>query len=363
MKYSAQILFKVLIKQFYLRNGGFFLFLFVVLFGVAAQQGPVTLHYQLMQSILSSGTGLLAALALWVLYNLKCVSFVLNRIADEENVCLREMQALSPKTLFLLMFVLALSLFTPAFIYAIITILIGLHFGKYYFSIIILIFLISILVITALMYVRAVMQRSKGFSLPRINIVFPKRFYAILIWHSLYKGKLKITVVKFFSLTLLFIPLIWNGGHFPLSDFILFFQICIATNAVVVFDYVQFLEKDFTSLRNMPIPVYRIFFLFLLVYPLLMLPEILILWYYAPTVLGIGFIPPSIYFLGQLLLFTSVAYEKQMKVEAYLGVVALIAVALLFIAPLASFWIVGIGLMVIAFVMFYALYYKYEIGL
>jgi hypothetical protein len=362
MKYTAQILWKVIAKQFYLRNSGFFLLIFVALFGVTPQ-GPIAMHVQLMRSILSSGTGLFAGLALWFLYNLKCASFVLTNLAAEENSCLREMQALSSKTLFLLMLALAATLFAPAFIYATITLLIGLHVGQYFFATIIFIFLIGILAATASVYLRAVMQRGKSFALPRINISVPKKFYAILVWHSLYKGKLKITVVKFFSLTLLFIPLVWNGGRFPLSDFILFFQVCIATNAVVVFDYVQFLEKDFSSLRNMPVPVYRVFLLFLLVYPLLILPEILILAYYAPSVLGIGFLSPFIYFLGQLLLFTSIAYEKQMKVESYLGVVALIAVALLFIAPLASFWTVGLVLSAIGFIMFCALYYKYEVGL
>ncbi len=362
MKYSIQMLWKVLAQQFYLRNSGFFLLIFVALFGVAPQ-GPIAMHVQLMKSMLSSTTGLLFGLALWTLYNLKCASFVLNGLASETNVCLRQLQALPSKTLFLLMLSLAFSLFAPAFIYAAITVFIGFQLKQYLFASIIFVFLIILLITTTAIYWRAIMQRSKEFLLPKLNIALPKKFFTILIWHSLYKGKVKITVVKFFSLTLLFIPLVWNGGHFPLSDFILFFQVCIATNAMVVFDYVQFLEKDFTSIRNMPIPVYRIFCLFLLAYPLLMLPEMLILAYYAPSVLGIGFISPSIYFLGQLLLFTSVAYEKQMKVEAYLGIVALIAVGLLFIAPLATFWVVGLVLMVVAFVMFCGLYYKYEIGL
>ncbi len=362
MKYTAQILWKVLAKQFYSRNAGFFLFLFVVLFGIVAQN-PMAVHFQLMKGIVSSNIGLFVALILFTLFNLKCVAFVLSKLNGKENALLFETQALLFKSLFPLLFVLAFILFAPVFIYAIITLLVGIHLGYVASSLIILIYLIAVLLLTVYIYYLAVMKRGIRFQLPTIDINLPKKFFAILFWHSLYKGKIKITMVKFFSFTMLFIPLVWNGGHFPLSDFILFYQACIIANAIIVYDYVQFLERDFSALRNMPIPVYKIFLLYLFIYPILILPEFLILLRYAPSVLDVSPVSLCVYFLGQLLLFTSIAYEKQMKVENHLGIVSLISACFLFVTPLAPFYAVGIALIIVAFIMFCMLYYKYEIGL
>ena len=359
MKQISNILLKVLVARFYQRNSGFFLFLFVVLFGVA--QNPKQYHVQLMTAIVSSPTTLLVALALWLLYNVKCLLFIQKTIHDSNNAFFKELQCLPTARLFGLFWVIETMLFAPVWIYALFTIYVGISLKYYISSSIIIAFIVGIQLVSAWLYSSAIFRHGGGLQLPSVQIPIKKKFWAILLWHSLFTGKLKITVVKFFSFCLLFIPLVWNGDHFQLSDFVLFFQVCIAAHAVVVYDCVQFLEKRFSIIRNMPIRRYKIFLLYVVVYLWLLLPEAAILAYYSTKmVMDVKVGSLMIYFFGQLLFYTSIAYEKQMNMGTYLGAVGLITVCLLMVLPFANFWIIGLALIGISFIVFHSLYYKYE---
>jgi len=193
------------------------------------------------------------------------------------------------------------------------------------------------------------------------SLKIPKQFFAILVWHSFNQGKIKWLGVKLASFTMLFIPLVWNAGHSSLSDFILFFQAAIAAHALVAYDYVQFLEGAFPLLRNMPLSRLRIFLLYPVAYAVLLLPEAAILLYYMPRN-GFEVYPLwlIIFAIGQLLFLSAVAYEKNLTTSEFSMVVAVVCGCLLFILPLAPFWLVGCTLAVAGFLIFYNLYYKYE---
>src|SRR4051794_25394355 len=96
MKPILHILLRVWIQQFYQRNAGFFLFLFVVLFGVV--QYPLDYHFKLMEGIVTSYITLFIAIIIWILYAGKCGALVLKSI-PEERVWLYELQAIGRKRL------------------------------------------------------------------------------------------------------------------------------------------------------------------------------------------------------------------------------------------------------------------------
>ena len=362
MNAITNILLKIFVARFYQRNSGFFLLLFVVMFGVA--QNPKSYHYQLMTSIVSSPITLLATLMAWLLYNIKCISFIHKTIYENNNIFLKELQAISSASLMRIFTMIEISLFAPIWIYALFTIYVGISLKHYLAAIIIGIFIIGIQWISAHLYKVAIFKQGEAFNIPKFNIPIKKQFWAILIWHSLFTGKLKITMVKFFSFCLLFIPLVWNGSHFQLSDFVLFFQLSIASHAIIVYDHVKFIETRFAILRNMPIYRYKIFLLFVTAYFVLLLPEAAILFYYGNKIaLGVKVVPLMAYFFGQLLFYTAVAYEKQMNIGTYLGAVGLTSVCLLMVLPFANFWIIGLILIAVSFIIFNALYYKYEVPL
>src|SRR5690348_2806708 len=124
MKPILHILLKVWVQQFYQRNAGFFLFLFVVLFGVV--QNPLAYHFQLMQGIVSSYTTLFIAIVIWILYAGKCGAIVI-KSAAKEKVWLYELQAVSTKKLLLSLGVVQALLFLPATVYILFTIGVGVY--------------------------------------------------------------------------------------------------------------------------------------------------------------------------------------------------------------------------------------------
>ncbi|TKK71598.1 hypothetical protein FC093_00820 [Ilyomonas limi] len=361
MRAALHILLKIWVQQFYQRNAGFFLFLFVVLFGVV--QNPLAYHYKLMQGIVTAYTTLVVALIVWLLYACKCSAIILKSIAREKT-WLYQLQAMDAKRLFLLLTIIQVILFLPAAIYILVTISIGIHVQQYVAVIMLCLFLLLVHVLSAALYYYALFNNGIQFQLfkkPVFTYPFSKGFFSFLLWYNLYKSKLKTVAVKFFSFVLLFIPLVWNRAHIELSDFVIFFQISIATHAVIVYDSVQFLERDFPTLRNMPLPLYKLFMLFASTYIVLLLPEIFFLWYYGNAAhLGVSIFLLLLYYIGQLLLFTSLAYEKHQKIEHYLLYIGLITACSLLLTPLKSFGLIGCALIIIAFALFSGNYYQYE---
>ena len=361
MKPILHILLKVWVQQFYQRNAGFFLFLFVVLFGVV--QNPLAYHFQLMQGIVSSYTTLFITVVIWITYAGKCGAIVIKSVA-KEKVWLYELQAVSTKKLLLSLAVVQALLFLPATVYILFTINVGVYTKQYLAAVMLTLFLILIHVISVALYYRSLFGNGaqvKLFNKPLFNHRLPRAFYSLLLWHHFYKGKLKTVAVKFFSFVLLFIPLVWNSDHIELSDFVLFFQMSIAAHAVIVYDGVQFLERDFRVLRNMPLPIYKLLLLFVITYIILLLPEIFFIGYYGSRAhLGVSIASLLLYYIGQLLLFTALAYEKHQKIESYLLYIGLITACSLLLTPLKSFGWIGGVLVLIAFSLFAGNYYKYE---
>jgi hypothetical protein len=361
MKSILHILLKIWVQQFYQRNAGFFLFLFVVLFGVV--QYPLTYHFKLMQGIVTSYIILFIAIIIWILYAAKCGALILKSIA-KEKIWLYQLQAIDTKQLLFSLAAVQVMLYLPATVYILFTIGVGVYIKQYLAVVILTLFLILIHIVCVALYCQSLFDDGVQVQLlnkPLFTYRFPKGFFSFLLWYNFYRGKLKTVAVKFFSFLLLFIPLVWNSDHIELSDFVLFFQMSIAAHAVIVYDSVQFLEKDFRVLRNMPLPIYKMLLLFVVTYIVLLLPETFFLYYYGNKVhLGVSISSLLLYYMGQLLLFTALAYEKHQKIESYLLYIGLITAFSLMLTPFKSFGWIGGALVVVAFSLFSNNYYLYE---
>ncbi|MES2773444.1 MAG: hypothetical protein V4722_04645 [Bacteroidota bacterium] len=359
MKFAMHILWKIMVLPFFQRNSGLFLFLFVAVFGVA--QNPRLYHYQLMQSMLLSPVTLSVVAIAWLLYGFKTLSFVVKKLQDEDHVFIKQLQALMPDKLLLLFAGVQTILLAPVWAYAAVTAGVGFYTGYILPAIGIIFFIGLLIAATGLLCYRSLMRTGAGWQWPELPFQIPKPFYTLLLWHSFYKGKMKLVGVKLASFTVLFIPLVWNAGNNNLSDFILFYQVAIAAHALVAYDYVRFLESGFPGLRNLPIPRVKIFLLFPVAYTALLLPETAILFYYLPAT-GFGTQPLSliIYFIGQLIFFGSIAYEKNLNSSEYIMSVGVVCVCSFFVLPLTEFWVIGAVMALAGFFIFSSLYYQYE---
>ena len=77
---TITILQKVLVNYFYKVNAGFFLFGFFVLFGLPIS--PVAFHLSLISGIIQSQVFVAVVMLIWLLYNLKCLDYILKQLRD-----------------------------------------------------------------------------------------------------------------------------------------------------------------------------------------------------------------------------------------------------------------------------------------
>src|SRR5260221_1304553 len=95
MLHSFKLLFKIWVFQFYRLNGGFFLFFFILFFGIVHPPQLISYHISLIMGMIESPTFLTLVLFLWFLYNLKCIGFTLKSINNPENAMLCNLQTFS----------------------------------------------------------------------------------------------------------------------------------------------------------------------------------------------------------------------------------------------------------------------------
>jgi hypothetical protein len=84
MSPDLRVLIRVLGVPYYQRNVGFFLVIFLLLFGIAGEQAW-PMHRSIMYEIAASPVLWLLAALLWSLYALKCLHFTLRTLAMAEN--------------------------------------------------------------------------------------------------------------------------------------------------------------------------------------------------------------------------------------------------------------------------------------
>ncbi|MDR0791695.1 MAG: hypothetical protein LBE82_00185 [Chitinophagaceae bacterium] len=362
MKAIFRFLFKAIILPFYQRNSGFFLLLFVLFAGIIPN--VVQYHYRLMKSIVSSTGGLVVFSLILVFYGFKCVLFILKKLNSPDFFCIKNMQTLPPAKLYFFYFITNFIVFLPFFIYTVLAAIVGVGLQQYAkaYCLICLVFFLN--------FISAALYRYSLFRFKRTALhtkFFPawqpvrKLFFPLLCWHSFYTGKIKLCTTKFFSLCFLFIPLVWNRMHFDFGDFILLFHFSIACHALVVFDYVRFLELRFIVLRNLPIVPSKIFLLIFFTLFVIVLPEAFVLLYFKPVEVSfITTIGLVIYLLGMLSLFIVLSYETGVTIQSYTSYVAIVTTFALLLSPFKMFIFTGTALFVISLGMFKNLYYKYE---
>src|SRR3569833_346743 len=78
MMNALNILQKVLVNHFYKVNTGFFLISFFLLFGIP--QNVLQFHLSIITIIIQSHGMLGAAMVIWVLYNIKCMDYVIKHL-------------------------------------------------------------------------------------------------------------------------------------------------------------------------------------------------------------------------------------------------------------------------------------------
>src|SRR5258706_8393489 len=112
------VLNKIVVKSFYRQNAGFFLFLFVLFFGVVAPSQQLAYHRRLILGMLETKLFLGLVGLGWWLYGLKTVRFVWAVLDEPESAFLYPLAGLTADRLFGLCFGIQVLLLLPVWTYS-----------------------------------------------------------------------------------------------------------------------------------------------------------------------------------------------------------------------------------------------------
>lgn len=359
------ILNKLLVKQFYQLNTGFFIFLLLLLFGLADGKATLYFHYSIMKMAVHQPVVMLALLGVWALYALKCTGFMLRHLDEPAYSILQELGALSRQKQFTLFLACQAAIFSPVLTHAVLTCSIAVAEGQVISLLIIVAFAIVVCGGSALFY-KNHLQRYKESVWTKLIPTLPSRkgnrSMQFVLLHLLFAGHKKtVFLLKIFSLVLLQVMLAYNKTVWSKESMCFFILIITVAHALLPYYFVSFTESRLTLLRNMPVSRAWRYSLYLIPYAVILLPELgfmLLHAHYAISLFVIG----SLYVLALslLCLLTAVWYMPRMQLERYMLLVLSLFFISMFIMAAAPIWVYAAVIFLLSLLVFYTLYERYE---
>lgn len=341
-----KVLNKVFVERFFVINAGFFLFLFLVLFGLLDGRSTINLHHAAMQGITQSFVFQACAMLVWIAYSFKCVSFSLGQLDKPDSGFLYELQALDDRTQFFALLQCHASQFSPLLLYAAITCAVGFKEGDVVLTTVFLLFQLVLCAASAWIVFNQVNSTWKQpvIKWPRVRVFPVRKFQFYLLHYSFHERKGTFLGVKLFSLLLLQAMVAANRDKVSREAICVLIMFLAAAHSLLPVYYVRFIEGGLLSFRNLPVSIGRWFSLYAGTYAIIFLPELAFLLLNAHHALTVN-ITLSLYAVAvsQSALYTSMQYLPRMTTERYTGVVfVLFFVTLLLLASFSLWWVFAV---------------------
>lgn len=355
----------ILVKQYYRLNTGFFLLLFLIVFGVVNLGDTLRFHYAIMQRAYMPQVFLMLS-AVWLAYNIKCTSFVYRSLQAVENNFLYQLQALTTARQMNMLCSVQTLIFLPALLYAFITATVLFTKARVIAGILVLLFQLLMIFLPVLLYrqkINNTCQLSKtALLMSHIPIASQRRRF--IFWPLYYladQRKGALLGIKAGSLILLQAMVSYNKTRLNLESICVLMMGLIAAHAILPYYVRSFVEERLVSIRALPLTISARFGWFATTYAILLLPELLFLLLHTGGAIGIGMLL-LIYFVSvaQLCLFSSLLYIKGLRVEKYMLLVAALFFASLLLLATLPAWLFGIAILLLSFILFAALYNNWE---
>jgi len=354
------LLNKLFVHSFYKANASFFLFFFFIFFGAVQGGSLVSYHLSLMNSILSSGITLSIVLFCWVLYQLKCVAFILKIINSEEAKFMYNLQTLKSGKQYLFYTFTFLQVYAPVLVYSLLLCITGFQRGYSETVVIVILFqVISFITFTSIIFYR-LNNWINNINFPSFNLNFKKKFFLYILYHFSIEKKVLLLAIKALSLSLLYIVLVWNKGRYDNDSFMMFYLVILMTHTVFPYLGVEFLEKKLAVYRNLPISLFKRAMVYIIPYFILQLPELAFILYHADALPVEHRAAYFINTIASLFLLTAFLYSEAVQREEYLKASFGLLFFSIFALHIQAFWIwIGIQV-IIGSILFITDYFKYE---
>jgi hypothetical protein len=368
MSISRAILVKSFVKPFYRQHAGLFVFLFTVMFGVVSVIDGAKFtdyHFYLIQGMFGNYFLFALVLVIWLLYAKKTEQFVINILRHPDYSFLNMLSLMGGKKLYMLLLWIQFLMLLPIFLYALIIFVAGCYMHEYIKCVIILLYLISICLVSAGWYLFTIQNPGKSVVKSKGRLSFETRetpYWRVFIRYIIIDKKLLFASIKMYSCIVLYFMVVNQTRiDYDLRMIILFFSLGILGHGLLIHQLRDLEETRLTFYRTVPQSLIKRFTQYAILYFLLLLPEFVTIAFLTPQFLQYK---DSIIFVllsySILLFLNSLLFIQFFRIVDYLKIILCIFFAEYFsvltgTAPLlcALFFIFSISIFVFS-------YYRFE---
>jgi hypothetical protein len=369
MRTVRSVLIRSLVRPFYRKNAGFFVFVFTLLFAVInrlndEQEFIWSYHYHLILGMLNSPDLTALVFLAWLIYADKCCHFITGVIRHPDYSFLNMLSRSDTRTVFGLLLRAQAGLFLPVTCYALVIAGVAARKGRYEWSLMVLLYIALLCLLSTRRYLY--LLRNPGKDRDRRRIGGPRHprppYWSFLIRYTLHERKALFLGIKLFSCAMLFFLTMGVApADYDIRMPFLFYSIGLFGHGVLLYRFREFEERRLAFYRGMPVSLTRRFMQVALLCLLLFIPEVITLSWVTPHALHYGdALRLALSGYGLLLLLNCILLAAPLRMADFLKLLLLLyGVLYFFVMAGALFWLAGC-LLVLAALLFMTGYYRYE---
>lgn len=367
MSLSRSILIKSIVKPFYQRHAGLLVMVFVLMFGVVniLDRAKFTdYHFFLIKGLLTNPFLFLLVLLLWLLYIKKTEQFTINTLKSPEYSFLHLLSILEKKKLFFLLIEMQSLLLLPVLIYAAIIIPTGIYLHAYMGCLIIVIFLIAGITISARIYLTTILNPGK--SIPARSILSlnlkSMPYWSFFIRFIAENKKLLFAGIKIYSCVILY-EMIRNQTRivYDLRMIFIFYSLGLLGHGLLIYQLRDMEESRLAFYRTIPRSLLNRFMQYGMLYFILLIPEFITIASLTPAYLLARDSILFITFSFTLVLFlNSLLFIQLFRSKDYLKIILCLFFLIYFCVLSKTIAWLCIGLYFSSMVIFITGYYRFE---
>jgi len=325
-------------------------------------------HLALINGIIEVPVFMTIVMVIWFFYNLKCIFFCLRTVENDSSYLLFNFQAIDTWKQLLLLLACHFLLYFPIFAYVLLILNVAAQQGNTSAVISLLIFHSSMYIMAIYLHYRKLNFSFKEWALAgqlsrvtRFSI--RKNVYFYLFYYTIDSLKLGFLVLKVVSLLLLGVILVMNQNEFQVRNFIIFFLLIILIHAIIVYNYVGFIEKKLSFIKNLPLSVWNYLNIYAITYCLILLPELIYIMINGQNLIPLNNI--LLFFgisVGQLLLYTAVLYASSFRMKTYVKIILAIYLSSSVLLLSEQYFLFFSFQSATAVLLFITQYYRFELS-
>ncbi|TCC90583.1 hypothetical protein EZ428_15050 [Pedobacter frigiditerrae] len=315
-----KLLIRTIGATFYQQHVGLFLVVFYLLFGMIQGYDLILFHKALLLSICSSPLNLLILFGIWILYAVKSLLFVRQKLSQEDYGFVKELTVVSKKAQIVLWIKVYSFLLIPVLCYATL-VLITSVVHQYLVSLFATTGMLGLIMISLAIYTYRF--SNFNFNVSKAWLNFPqlkinKPFWSWPIWYLLNEQRIMLLICKIVSF-LFFKAILLVFADIP-NDIRIYLTALLAvvlSHAVLILNLTKFDAFYNSFAKSLPINAITRLIYWAFVFGLLLIPELILLG--ASTgITPLQFVNCVLFCLGSMLVLQALVYLLKANTDRYL---------------------------------------------